>query len=1017
MLAEFASLVASVDRHAPSLPYLSNVTGDWITATEAQDPQYYARHIRQTVRFSEGVTRLMEKPGRLFLEMGPGRTLATFVSKHITDNAAVILPTIPGAQDDQPSSRYVMEALGKAWAAGAAIVWKALYNDESRRRIPLPTYPFDEKPYRLENQHTQTNKNSDDLKKHPNITEWFYSPGWRQQPAVAGSNNSSGWLLLGNLPEPIVTAIEHRKESISRSQAAPGDAQAFDTLFAELAAKDELPDQVLIGWTLDDTAFQPKVEAVDHGSARTVEIVRAIALAWTRHSGGHPLTIHFLTRDFNDVLGTERAQPQWSFLTASCLVATQELPAIRCRQLDLPAGLIDARLAESVLAECSAPDAEPCIAWRGGRRWVRDYAPIPIAEPPVTPLREGGVYLITGGLGRVGLLFAEHLAREAKAKLILLGRGAIPPKADWSSLVQSAGTDPTLAEKLKRLLEIEKLGGEVLTLSADAGNTTELAAAIATTRARFGTIHGVIHAAGIVSSQTIQQSSPEDLKHFLHAKPHGLLAIHQETRGMKLDFCLLTSSLSAVLGGLGYHAYAAGNAFLDQFARWANHDSAFPWISINWDAWKFPDDANAGSGSAMYRIAMTPEESLRVLDRVLAHPELSRNGLVISTAPLAPRLEQWMRRPVHQNTKPDAAPPPSTGTAIERMIGIWKNCLRREVAADDDYFELGGDSLMAVGLFTEIECNFGRALPLSSLFNSPTPAKLALLVSKEETGPVSEARPTPVASTAPDHVIPIRAEGNLRPLFCIHGADGGVLFYRDFGLQLDENRPIHAIEAPMLQNPQLHAADSVATIATAYLADIRRIQPEGPYLLGGYSFGGIVAYEMARQLKQAGITTTKLLLFDSPNPASPIHHFSLLDRIRTQWRLQGNAGFLRKLGGLGKRAASGTVFRLKLEIENRMAAKSGAAEAGYLRHIQSRQQHDALADTYQPLPYDGPTCLFIAQAGGGDKFAHEKNLGWNETLLPHLEVVEIPGSHLDIFREPYLTHLLKTTREVLVGEN
>jgi thioesterase domain-containing protein/NAD(P)-dependent dehydrogenase (short-subunit alcohol dehydrogenase family)/acyl carrier protein len=648
---------------------------------------------------------------------------------------------------------------------------------------------------------------------------------------------------------------------------------------------------------------------------------------------------------------------------------------------------------------------------------VRDYAPVPIPGSSVTPLREGGVYLITGGLGRVGLLFAEHLARKAKAKLVLLGRGTLPPQADWSGLLQSADTDPALAEKLQRLLDIEKLGGEVLSLSADAGNAKELAAAIATARAKFGTLHAMIHAAGIVSSQTIGQSSSEDMKRFLHAKTRGLLSIHRETRGMDLDFCLLTSSLSAVLGGLGYHAYAAGNAFLDQFARWANHDSTFPWISINWDAWRFPDDAEAGIGSAIYRIAMTPAESLRVLDRVLAHPQISRDGLVISTAPLAPRLEQWVQRPARKNSGSAAALAPSTGTAIERMIGLWKNCLRREVAADDDYFDLGGDSLMAVGLFTEIERNFGRALPLSSLFNSPTPAKLAHLVAEETITPVREIPQRPAAGSAPDHVIPIRAEGSLRPLFCIHGADGGVLFYRDFGLQLDENRPIHAIEAPMLQNPRLNAADNVATIATAYLADIRRIQPEGPYLLGGYSFGGIVAYEMARQLKQAGITTTKLLLFDSPNPASSIHHFSLWDRIRTQWKLQGNGGFLGKLGGLGKRATTGAIFRLKLEIENRMAAKASASQGGYLRHIQSRQQHDALYDRYQPLPYDGPTCLFIAQAGGGDKFAYEKNLGWNATLLPDLEVVEIPGSHLDIFREPHLTHLLKTTRRILADEH
>ena len=402
---------------------------------------------------------------------------------------------------------------------------------------------------------------------------------------------------------------------------------------------------------------------------------------------------------------------------------------------------------------------------------------------------------------------------------------------------------------------------------------------------------------------------------------------------------------------------------------------------------------------------------------MLAHPHISRNGLVISTAPLAPRVAQWVHGPAKHAPDPVSKSEPFTGTAIERMIGIWKNCLRRELSADDDYFDLGGDSLMAVGLFTEIEREFGRALPMSSLFNSPTPAKLAALVAEPESPAVRETAPGPAIRDVPGHVISIRETGDLRPLFCIHGADGGVLFYREFGLRLDENRPFHAIEAPMLQDPELDARDSVAAIAKAYLEDIRRIQPDGPYLLGGYSFGGIVAYEMARQLKEAGINTTRVLLFDSPNPASPIRRFSLLERIQAQWRLQGDSGPLCKLASLAMRVVSGSVFRVRLEIENRLAARSHATEGGYLRHIQSRQQHDALYDAYVPAPYDGQIHLIIAQAGGGDKFAYEKNLGWNESLVPRLEVTEVPGSHLDIFREPYLSHLLKTTRAVLADED
>ncbi len=1007
VLEEFARLVRDVKKQAPEIPYLSNVTGDWISDELAQDPEYYARHIRQSVRFSESVTRLLENPKRLFLEMGPGRTLATLVGKHVGDASDVVsLATLPGAMDSSPSSRFLMEALGKAWSAGLNVDWQALYPDESRRRIPLPTYPFDEKRYWLE---APVAKKTD-LEKRHDLSEWFYSPGWRQQPMASHSEMfpSQVWMTLGPIPDVLIKRIESRGDRLidGGSLIRPGDDHE---MAAFLTGSADLPDQILIGWTMEGGDFEPKSANVDHGCACTVNTIRALAVAWGNRK---PLTVHFLTREFHEVLGGERAQPQWSFLLSSCLVTTQELPGIRCRQLDLDS--CDDRMAEAILEECLFPDREPCIAWRRGRRWVRDYARVPLMEAPPM-LREGGVYLITGGLGRVGLLFAEHLVRKVKAKVVLIGRGAVPPRHEWEES-SATGSEPT--DRVTRLLELEALGGELLVLKADAGSRQELATALATAKSRFGEIHGIIHAAGIVSSQLIQQSTPEDLNRHLHAKTEGALALYQETRHLKLDFCLLTSSLSAVLGGLGYHAYAAGNAFLDQFARWANSSSDFPWISVNWDAWKFPDEATVGLGSAMYRLAMTPDESVEILDRVLAHPEISRRGLVISTAPLAPRLEQWVHDPTRRRIAPSEASeiPASSSTALERMLEIWKKRLRREVAPDDDYFDLGGDSLMAVGLFQEIEKHFGRALPMSSLFNSPTPAKLASLVAAAE--PQKAVRKSVRANTVlPGHVIAIRNTGGHRPLFCIHGADGGVMFYREFAMQLDEDRPFYAIEAPMLQNLNLNALASVAETATAYLADIRKIQPEGPYLLGGYSFGGLVAYEMAQQLRSMGIETSKLLLFDTPNPASKVRRFSLLERIKAQWNRQGGNSSVEKLAGLSKRVASGLVFRVKFELENRKALRCHASEGDHLRHVQSRLQHDALYDIYQPRPYDGATCLFIAQDGGGDKFAYDENLGWNGCLTGDLRIATVPGSHLEIFRDPNLEHLLHSVRSTISRED
>jgi amino acid adenylation domain-containing protein len=1003
MLEEFTRLVATVQRQAPSIPYLSNVTGDWITPGEACDPRYYAKHIRQAVRFSEGMQRILEKPAHLFLEMGPGRTLATLAGKHLeaSDNSLAIA-TLPGAQDDISSECFLMEALGKAWASGLKVDWSALYAEETRRRIPLPTYPFDETPYKLANRAAASAPESSMAAKQPDIADWFYSAGWRQQATLVADLQPAAWGLLGSLPDCMARLIPNA----ITLHASPGHEAEFDSVIRQLAKEDRLPDQILIAWTLDETPFSPDDTLLDQGIGHTLATVRALALVWSRHAGSKPLAIHFLTRGYHDVLGSESAQPQWSCLTASCLVATQEFPSIRCRHLDLPPEGADEPLARLVLAECTSPSIDPSVAWRGGRRWVRDHAAVRVPEQPRSALREEGLYLITGGLGRVGMNFAEHLASKSRARLILLGRSG-----------------PDLACS-RRIAAMEAMGAKVRVVAADAGSDEEIAAAIQTAKTEFGGLHGIIHAAGIVSSQPIAGGDAADDEPVLHAKIRGTLALYRAVGSTRLDFCLLVSSLSAVLGGLGYHAYAAGNAFLDQFARWANRHSPNPWISVNWDAWRFGAQGASGIGREMYRIAMTPQESTRVLDRILQHPDASRQGWVISTVPLAPRLEQWVYGPARPRAEVTVESPPSSSDrpAIQRMQEIWKSCLRREVMPDDDYFALGGDSLMAVGLFNEIARSFGQSLPLSSLFHSPTPEKLVRLLEESRAPAPEPSSKVPDASSVrmgelPAHVIPIRQDGKLRPLFCIHGADGGVLFYRQFGLQLQVDRPFFAIEAPMLQDLRLHAGESVEAIAASYIRDIRRIQPEGPYLLGGYSFGGIVAYEMARQLAKDGIATTRLLLFDSPNPASPVRRFSLMERIRTQWNLRQDAGIIRKLAGLGMRVLCGSIFRVKLEVENRLAANTEAGERGYLRHVQSRQAHDLLYDAYVPGRYDGPTHLFIAEAGGGDKFAYQENLGWDPGLIPDLSVSEVPGSHLEIFREPFLDELLRSARAALSDED
>jgi acyl transferase domain-containing protein len=127
----------------PAIPYVSNLTGDWIKPDEAVDPRYWARHLRETVRFSDGLARLLAEPEHVFLELGPGHTLCTLLKSHPqrqTDHAAIASLGAAGQAEEQP---LLLKALGQLWQAGIEPDWAGFYENEKRRRLKLPTYPFE----------------------------------------------------------------------------------------------------------------------------------------------------------------------------------------------------------------------------------------------------------------------------------------------------------------------------------------------------------------------------------------------------------------------------------------------------------------------------------------------------------------------------------------------------------------------------------------------------------------------------------------------------------------------------------------------------------------------------------------------------------------------------------------------------------------------------------------------------------------------------------------------------------
>ncbi len=333
------------------------------------------------------------------------------------------------------------------------------------------------------------------------------------------------------------------------------------------------------------------------------------------------------------------------------------------------------------------------------------------------------------------------------------------------------------------------------------------------------------------------------------------------------------------------------------------------------------------------------------------------------------------------------APVGDTETHLAR---IWSELLEvPEVSRNDDFFALGGHSLMALRLFSRMNREFGRSLPLAALINHPTLRELSKLV---------EPTPTPEpAKVARGHFVTLRKEGGQRPLFCIHGGDGGVIFYRGLASHLPDGVPLHAVESLELCRSAAVEVASVEETAAAYVRNLLAFQPHGPFRLAGYSFGGVVAHAMACQLVEMGHEVDFLGLFDTSNPAAPRRNYSTAGRFTAFWGQHAGLPWFTRISLLGRRIWQGFATNHRVHKETVAAKTAGPAEAySDLRRIQVREENWRAMQAYQPARFPGRITLFKAKSAS-DKVELPEDYGWSALAAKGLEIIPVSGSHLVLF--------------------
>lgn len=773
----------------PALPCVSNVTGEELDAELATDAAYWSRHMCGTVAFDACLETLLGHQDLALVEIGAGRSLGAMARSHGSCERSrwpQIIATLPAAAESAPADRTFTEALGELWLNGVDMDWAAYYRsgrDFHPGRVPLPTYPFQRQEYWFDSGWTPPSQLSaesaqdlDAPKEYEELpllpeSRWLHLPVWRQQlPAAALSEPGGRWTVFTDAGEGdlIVEALRQHPQAAERQltlvrpgdsfeaegedryRIRPGHAQDISDLFNELRKRGRLPDRVVHLWNLGGDTVR---ETVRRGTQTLIALVRA-----AQDTGLGSWHLDVVTAGVHQVTGDEAIRPERATVLGPCTIIPVECPGVSVRALDLvdgepvPAG----RVASELLTEPGSPNT----ALRGGRTWAVDYAQLgdadaatPDAEP-VAALRQGGVYLVTGGLGGIGLALSARLVREYRARLVLMSRTPVPPPEQWRAVL----ADPSVTEEVRRriqgLAELVDDGGSVVVVQGDVAVPTDVERAVATANREFGALHGVLHAAGVPGVGMMQFKTSEDVEQVLAPKVDGTLALAESLKGAPLDFLALFSSVSSVTGALGQADYSAANAFLDAFAASGQLPQArvvsIGWGEWEWNGWEAGLEGYEPVLQQFYRehrerFGISFDEGWRFLQRSLARSE---PHLFVSTQDFAAMVRDsrdYTMEDIQDGAKRGRGdqrhPRPELSTSYvpprddaENLIAdIWADALGLvHVGVHDNFFDLGGNSLLGVGVISAIRRGLELdRFPAHIIYQAPTVASLAAAATQD----------------------------------------------------------------------------------------------------------------------------------------------------------------------------------------------------------------------------------------------------------------------------------------------
>ncbi len=775
--ASFKELLQTIPLAPPQIPIVSNVTGTWLTAVQATDPDYWLTHLQQPVRFADGVQTLWQKSGNVLLEVGIGQTMGSLAMQHPARRDAidpVVLSSLPTAYDRLSELEILLRSLGQMWLAGVPINWAGFYAGQMRRQRPLPHYPFERRRYWVEGVGVRpppTNGTAftpDTLPpapaKKPDIADWFYVPSWQRLPlprAKSASALAHNWLLFVDecgLGAALAQRLEEAGhtavlvllgESFAQLEEGvftihPGVREDYAALINHLYQTNQPPERMVHLWNVTTEANTPCLETAETAQQTGFFSLLFLAQALGNQQLEQPVRLHVISNNLQDVLGGEPIQPEKATLLGPVKTIGHEYEQIHCTSVDVawPASL--ETITGQLWAETNAAVVDTAVAYRGSSRWVHTFTPLRIEQnkSDIPPLRPQGVYLITGGFGGLGAALAEHLAQTGSPRLVLLGRTALPPREEWPVWLADPASDAGIHDRIQQIMALEARGAQVLPLAADVADRAQMEQALAQIHQQFGPVNGLFHVAGLPGEGLMQLKQPADAARVLRPKVQGTLVLDAVLRDEPLDFMVLYSSIVVAKSGLGEVDYCAANTFLDAFAHYTRTVRGGTAVSINWGMWQWDawqsslahtmPDVYARMSEARQQYGFTFAEGIEALWRILSADlpqalvtslDLDKAGQLWHALTYSgmQQLQQANDQPRHP--RPTLRTPyvaPRDGLE-EQIADIWAQCLGVEKVGVHDHFqELGGNSLLGIAIISRLKEALDVHLTAATLYEGPT---------------------------------------------------------------------------------------------------------------------------------------------------------------------------------------------------------------------------------------------------------------------------------------------------------